>query len=188
MVPAGLPAITTYADAIGPNVRAIIPLAPDGHLGTPTALVCDAHVAGLEVHPYTFRPKTASCRGACGKAVTCTVSARPARSPRSAPISPPASMRSSPTIRQSGARRWREAEPRRKKAPAGAFAMPAAPAQLLPIWKSCLATGLPSSEISTLYLPAGHRSGFCTLNVVMAGPSVAIDWLMLLTSWPSPSR
>ncbi len=55
MVPAGLPAIATYADAIGPNVRAIIPLAPDGQLGTPTALVCDAHVAGLEVHPYTFR-------------------------------------------------------------------------------------------------------------------------------------
>src|SRR6185437_5177884 len=60
--------------------------------------------------------------------------------------------------------------------------------QRLPMLKSWLATGLPSIEISTLYLPSGHRSGFCTLNVVMAGPSVATDWLMLLTSWPPPSR
>ena len=57
MAPAGLRAIAAYADAIGPNVRAIIPLAPDGRLGTPTALVRDAHAAGLEVHPYTFRPE-----------------------------------------------------------------------------------------------------------------------------------
>ncbi len=57
MTPAGLREIATYADAIGPSVRAIIPLQPDGTLATPTALVRDAHAAGLEVHPYTFRPE-----------------------------------------------------------------------------------------------------------------------------------
>lgn len=57
MTPAGLREIATYADAIGPNTRAIIPLAADGTLGHPTALVRDAHAAGLELHPYTFRPE-----------------------------------------------------------------------------------------------------------------------------------
>jgi glycerophosphoryl diester phosphodiesterase len=57
MTPAGLRDIATYADAIGPNIRAIIPLAADGTLGQPTALVHDAHAAGLELHPYTFRPE-----------------------------------------------------------------------------------------------------------------------------------
>lgn len=55
--PAGLRDIAAYADAIGPNLRAIIPLAADGTLGKPTSLVHDAHAAGLEVHPYTFRPE-----------------------------------------------------------------------------------------------------------------------------------
>jgi glycerophosphoryl diester phosphodiesterase len=55
--PAGLRAIATYADAIGPNIDAIIPRTADGRLGQPTALVRDAHAAGLEVHPYTFRPE-----------------------------------------------------------------------------------------------------------------------------------
>ncbi len=57
MKPAGLRDIAAYADAIGPNVRSIIPLAADGTLGQPTALVHDAHAAGLELHPYTFRPE-----------------------------------------------------------------------------------------------------------------------------------
>ncbi|MGH8158911.1 MAG: glycerophosphodiester phosphodiesterase [Rhodanobacter sp.] len=57
MTPAGLREIATYADAIGPNLNAIIPLTADGHLGQPTALVHDAHAAGLELHPYTFRPE-----------------------------------------------------------------------------------------------------------------------------------
>jgi len=57
MSPAGLRDIARYADAIGPNIRAIIPLKPDGTLGTPTSLVHDAHAAGLELHPYTFRPE-----------------------------------------------------------------------------------------------------------------------------------
>jgi glycerophosphoryl diester phosphodiesterase len=58
MAPAGLREIATYADAIGPNIRAIIPLAADGTLGKPTALVHDAHAARLELHPYTFRPES----------------------------------------------------------------------------------------------------------------------------------
>ncbi|MBQ4855980.1 glycerophosphodiester phosphodiesterase [Rhodanobacter sp. B2A1Ga4] len=57
MTPAGLREIATYADAIGPDIRAIIPLTANRVLGVPTALVRDAHVAGLEVHPYTFRPE-----------------------------------------------------------------------------------------------------------------------------------
>lgn len=55
--PAGLRAIAVYADAIGPNIRAIVPLDAAGRLGTPTPLVRDAHAAGLEVHAYTFRPE-----------------------------------------------------------------------------------------------------------------------------------
>lgn len=57
MTPAGLKQVATYADAIGPNARAIIPLTADRMLGSPTSLIHDAHAAGLEVHPYTFRPE-----------------------------------------------------------------------------------------------------------------------------------
>jgi len=57
LTPEGLRAIARYADAIGPDVDAIIPRTADGHLGRPTALVRDAHAAGLLVHPYTFRPE-----------------------------------------------------------------------------------------------------------------------------------
>ncbi|MGY0799436.1 glycerophosphodiester phosphodiesterase [Lysobacter sp. A286] len=57
MTPAGLQEIAGYADAIGPDTRAIVPLTLEGTLGTPTALVRDAHAAGLEVHTYTFRPE-----------------------------------------------------------------------------------------------------------------------------------
>ncbi len=57
MTPAGLRAIATYADAVGPDIRAIIPLQVNRLSGTPTHLVRDAHAAGLEVHPYTFRPE-----------------------------------------------------------------------------------------------------------------------------------
>jgi len=57
MTPAGLAVVAGYADAIGPSTRSIIPLAADGRLAAPTSLVRDAHAAGLEVHPYTFRPE-----------------------------------------------------------------------------------------------------------------------------------
>ncbi|MBE9206319.1 phytase [Nostoc sp. LEGE 06077] len=77
--PTGLAAIATYATGIGPDKRLIVPattvdrngdgrpddLNGDGQisdgdrvLGTPTTLVQDAHAAGLQVHPYTFRSES----------------------------------------------------------------------------------------------------------------------------------
>ena len=53
--PAGLAEIATYADAIGPNKALVIPRDADGRLAAPSALVADAHAAGLGVHPWTFR-------------------------------------------------------------------------------------------------------------------------------------
>lgn len=53
--PDGLKAIATYADGIGPNKAMVIPRTLLGNLGEPTALVKDAHAAGLAVHPWTFR-------------------------------------------------------------------------------------------------------------------------------------
>ncbi|HYG06760.1 MAG TPA: glycerophosphodiester phosphodiesterase [Stenotrophomonas sp.] len=55
--PAGLREIASYADAIGPDLRSLIPLDADGRLARPTSLLRDAHAAGLEVQPYTFRPE-----------------------------------------------------------------------------------------------------------------------------------
>ena len=55
--PPGLRDIAGYADAIGPHVRAILPLDATGRFAAPTTLVRDAHAAGLEVHTYTFRPE-----------------------------------------------------------------------------------------------------------------------------------
>lgn len=57
MTPAGLKAVAEYAQGIGPNRDRIIPRDADGVLGMPTMLVADAHAAGLEVHPWTFRPE-----------------------------------------------------------------------------------------------------------------------------------
>ncbi len=53
--PAGLARVARYADGVGPEKSQVIPRLPDGRLGTPSALVRDAHDAGLLVHPYTFR-------------------------------------------------------------------------------------------------------------------------------------
>lgn len=53
--PAGLKAISDYADGIGPNKAMVIPRTLLGNLGAPTALVTDAHAVGLAVHPWTFR-------------------------------------------------------------------------------------------------------------------------------------
>jgi glycerophosphoryl diester phosphodiesterase len=55
--PQGMVEIKTYADVVAPPTRSIIPLSADGRLGQPTALVADAHRAGLLVHIWTFRPE-----------------------------------------------------------------------------------------------------------------------------------
>ena len=57
VTPAGLRAIALYAQGIGPNRDRIIPRDAAGVLGRPTTLVGDAHAAGLQVHPWTFRPE-----------------------------------------------------------------------------------------------------------------------------------
>jgi glycerophosphoryl diester phosphodiesterase len=59
VTPAGLQAITRYADSIGPSKDLIVPRDEQERLGTPTSLVGDAHAAGLLVHPFTFRPENA---------------------------------------------------------------------------------------------------------------------------------
>lgn len=51
----GLRDISTYAYAVGPSKNYVIPRDENNRLGTPTSFVADAHVAGLKVHPYTFR-------------------------------------------------------------------------------------------------------------------------------------
>ncbi len=53
----GLLEVKRYADVVAPNIRAVIPLGPDGRLAAPTPLVRDAHAAGLLVHVWTFRPE-----------------------------------------------------------------------------------------------------------------------------------
>ena len=55
--PAGLRGIARYADGIGPGKDRVIPRDAAGNLGAPTHLIADAHAAGLQVHPYTFRPE-----------------------------------------------------------------------------------------------------------------------------------
>ncbi|MFC3998542.1 glycerophosphodiester phosphodiesterase family protein [Nocardiopsis sediminis] len=53
--PEGLAEVAGFAHAIGPAKDLVVPRDGDGGLDEPTALVDDAHEAGLLVHPYTFR-------------------------------------------------------------------------------------------------------------------------------------
>ncbi len=55
ITPAGLREVAEYADGIGPSKALIQPIGADGSLGQPTALVEDAHRAGLVVHVWTLR-------------------------------------------------------------------------------------------------------------------------------------
>ena len=57
MTPAGLKAVAAYADGIGPSKDRVIGRDKEARLLLPSALVADAHAAGLAVHPYTFRPE-----------------------------------------------------------------------------------------------------------------------------------
>ncbi len=54
---AGLKGVAAYAFGVGAEKSLIIPRAADGRLGAPTDFVAYAHAAGLEVHPWTFRPE-----------------------------------------------------------------------------------------------------------------------------------
>lgn len=57
ITPEGLAAIAQYANGIGVEKRLILPVNPTdaNRLLPPTALIQDAHAAGLWVHSYTFR-------------------------------------------------------------------------------------------------------------------------------------
>jgi glycerophosphoryl diester phosphodiesterase len=49
--------IAAFADIVAPPTRAILPLDEAGGFAAPTTFVADAHAAGLQVMPYTFRPE-----------------------------------------------------------------------------------------------------------------------------------
>jgi glycerophosphoryl diester phosphodiesterase len=51
----GLKEMSTYADVVGPDKAQIFPRDAAGNTGAPTALIKDAHHAGLDVVTYTIR-------------------------------------------------------------------------------------------------------------------------------------
>jgi glycerophosphoryl diester phosphodiesterase len=55
---AGIKAIAAFAEGLGPEWPLVIPTT-GGVLGQPTALVREAHAAGLAVHPWTIRAENA---------------------------------------------------------------------------------------------------------------------------------
>ena len=55
VTPAGLRRIATYADGVGANKDLVLPRDAAGATDGPTALVDDAHDAGLIVHVWTLR-------------------------------------------------------------------------------------------------------------------------------------
>jgi glycerophosphoryl diester phosphodiesterase len=57
--PVGLAELAAYVQGIGPNKHLIVPRDANNQRGAPTALVGDAHRAGLLVHPWTFRRENA---------------------------------------------------------------------------------------------------------------------------------
>ena len=65
MAPAELRQIATYAFGIGPGKRTIVEEAANGVLRPANELIRDAHAAGLQVHPYTFRDEPRHLEGLC---------------------------------------------------------------------------------------------------------------------------
>lgn len=59
LTPRVLQELTPWVDAVSPEKKQVIPWTADGRLGEPTSLVADAHAAGLEVFPWTFRAENA---------------------------------------------------------------------------------------------------------------------------------
>jgi glycerophosphoryl diester phosphodiesterase len=55
VTPENLKWISTYADGIGANKNLLVPRDATGRLLAPTAVIRDAHRAGLVVHAWTFR-------------------------------------------------------------------------------------------------------------------------------------
>jgi len=55
---AGIKAIAAFAEGLGAEWPLVVPIV-DGGLGAATALVKDAHAAGLAVHPWTVRAENA---------------------------------------------------------------------------------------------------------------------------------
>jgi glycerophosphoryl diester phosphodiesterase len=55
VTPEGLAWVDDYADGIGPHTSLVLPRDRDGAIGTPSALVRDAHRRGLTVHVWTVR-------------------------------------------------------------------------------------------------------------------------------------
>ncbi|HKP63297.1 MAG TPA: glycerophosphodiester phosphodiesterase [Polyangiales bacterium] len=52
---ASLRELARFVDGVGVNKNLIVPRDKSGKLLSPTSLVADAHAAGLQVHPWTFR-------------------------------------------------------------------------------------------------------------------------------------
>lgn len=53
----GLRRMAEHADIVAPDIRALIPLLPDGRLGAPNPAIGWAKAAGLQVGGYEFRPE-----------------------------------------------------------------------------------------------------------------------------------
>lgn len=58
VTPEGLAQIATYANGVAPSKSMVVPV-KDGKNAAPTALVRQAHAAGLAVHVWTLRPENA---------------------------------------------------------------------------------------------------------------------------------
>ena len=67
VTPEGLAEIATYAQSVLAHKRLVLPRDTEGGLGPPTALVREAHEAGLLVHVWTLRAENAFLPPSLGK-------------------------------------------------------------------------------------------------------------------------